>query len=541
MTRLLWPLTVLIICLPVAILATGVPLPFLDRPTGAARPLPVPDGDQELAWLHTTTNGTTWERFVSGVVRAQMLVPGLQVDDSAAFVEHSTGVPEVVLSVDGRAGKLRVRWYKITGEATIGHWVRALAGRDRPPLAIVGGGSSDRAMDVARALSRQQDWNGDRPLLLITTATADEVLTESEDPTLHPDQLPPSQQLIDVYDDRSFRFCFTNRQMADAVLDFVWDTPGLRPGPFAALAPLAVCSGAAAANPRPAAPPHVLSVYWQDDPYSVDLHEQFKQSLARKQADAARFSSWSVQYSVGGFSRPNQYEARVAESMLQEFRRLPPQRSLLVLPTLTQPARRLLRTLAESAPQIGRRLVAVTGDGIPVNAIYRDGDFAWPVHALPVPLVLFTHGNPVAWDTPGERPAPPPGYELRPPNSTEDVVLFAEMTRVMAEACFPPASAGPVATEGGLVARANDLAARLRGRSPAFFDTNGNRLGGSGEYVVVVWPHVEEGNAGPQARPLATMEVWRRGVGRRWEFVRAVPIDQRHQRAATPAAGGPRG
>src|SRR5579885_1115766 len=182
MTRLLWPLSVLIICLPVAILASGVQLPFFNRPPGLPRPLPVPSGDQELAWLHTTTNGPTWERFVSGVVRAQMLVPGLRVDDSAAFVDQTTGVPEVVVSMDGRAGKLRIRWYKLTGEATADHWVRALADRDPPPLALIGGGSSDRAVDLARALDRRQAWRGDRPVLLITTATADEVRADAEDP-----------------------------------------------------------------------------------------------------------------------------------------------------------------------------------------------------------------------------------------------------------------------------------------------------------------------------------------------------------------------
>ena len=140
---------------------------------------------------------------------------------------------------------------------------------------------------MSPAPARQKDWKGDRPLLLITTATADEVLTEAEDPTLQPDQLPPSQQLIDVYDDRSFRFCFTNRQMADAVLDFVWDTPGLRPQSFAAIAPLAVCSGMAACDKPPTAAPHIFSVYWQDDPYSVDLHEQFKESLRASSAGRA--------------------------------------------------------------------------------------------------------------------------------------------------------------------------------------------------------------------------------------------------------------
>ncbi len=547
MTRLLWPLSVLLICLPVAMLATGVPVPFLHRPPGQPRPLPVPSGDQELAWFHTTTSGTTWERFVSGAVRAQLRVPGLRVDDSAAFADQTTAVPEVVIAMDGRPGRLRVRWYKLTNEATTARWVQALADRDPAPLAVIGGGSSDRAVDLARAMDAQKSWHGDRPLLLITTATADEVAAEPEEADPGP-ALPPTKNLTDVYPGRTFRFCFTNRQMADAVLDFVWDTPGLRPESFAATAPAAAASGLAVCPGGRwvgVERPHVFSVYWQDDPFSTDLHEQFKLSLRRRLGDRPRLQTWSVPYSVGGFTQPNQFEAEVAGNILEQFRKLPPQRSLLVLPTITQPARRLLRTLAESAPQVGHRLVSVTGDGIPVNALYRDGEFAWPIHALPVPLVLFTHHDPVGWDPPGRDPPPPAGYELKPPNSTEDVLHFAQLTRVVAEACYPPPdAAGSAATAGGLLVRADDLAARLRDRRPAFFDADGNRLGGTGEFVVALWPRTEDGNAGPRTLAQATMEVWRRAGGGRWKHVRTVEIDQRRTGAAAgapDAAGGRRG
>ena len=63
---------------------------------------------------------------------------------------------------------------------------------------------------------------------------------DPDGPDAPPDQLRPARNLLDVYDDRSFRFCFSNRQMAEAVLDFVWDRPELRPKLFADVAPLAV-------------------------------------------------------------------------------------------------------------------------------------------------------------------------------------------------------------------------------------------------------------------------------------------------------------
>jgi hypothetical protein len=545
MTRLLWPLSVLLVCLPVAILATGVPLPFLHRPPGLPRPVPVPSGDQELAWFHTTTSGTNWERFVAGVARAQLLVPGLRVDDSAAFADQTTATPEVVLSMDGRPGRVRIRWYKLTNDATAARWVQALAERDTPPLAMIGGGSTDRAVDLARAMESQQTWHGDRPLLFITTATADEVPAEADDAG------PATRNLIDVYPGRSFRFCFTNQQMAEAVLDFVWETPGLRPQTFAALAPASVASGLVTGVGEKsflAEKPHVFNVFWRDDPYSIDLHGQFSQAVLHKLAPPgadpmhapdgpqAHIATWSVPISIGGYIRPNPGEAEVAASMLEQFRKLPPQRSLLVLPTVTDPGRRLLRALAASAPQLGQRLVVVTGDGIPVNAIYRDGDLEWPVQALPVPLVLFSHNDPVGWDDPGT--TPPVGYELRPPTATDDVLHFAEMIRHIAEGCYPPADVLPaVAHADGLLTRADDLAARLRARRPAFFDPAGNRLGGTGETVVALWPHTEDGTSGAQA----TLEVWRRTDDRRWEMVRTVEVDQRRTRAAAAPAGGRRG
>ena len=534
-------LLVLLICLPVAVLATGVRIPFLDARTGLPRPPAVPSGDQELAWVHTSTSWTNWERFVSGVARAQQLVPGLHVDDSRAFRDQSFELPELVLSMDGRPGNLRIRWYKLTGDVNTTQWIQALAARDPAPLAVVGGGSSDRALDLARALAAQTTWQGDRPLLFLTTATADELTSEPDAVAPPPEQLRQTRGLLSVYDDRSFRFCFSNRQMAEAVLDFVWERPELRPQLYADVAPFAAASGVIAGlpskprTPPPTQRPQVFSVVWNDDPFSTDLYLQFGQVIREKLSpdkEPARmpvgFASWGLPYSVGGFTRPNQYEARVAESIIQQYRELPPQRSLLVLPTVTQPARRLLRTLSDAAPQIAHRMVTVTGDGISLNAVFRDGEFAWPLHSIPVPLVLFMHNNPVDWDPPGPVKDVPPGYELRPPSSTEDVLHFAELTRIVTQAAFglPCGDPNGLTDAGRLMTRADDLALRLRGRCPPFFDNTGNRLGGTGEYVVVVQPLAPGENGSPTADPRARLDVYRRREDRQWESVRTLTVDQ---------------
>src|SRR5436189_3369414 len=90
-------------------------------------PSTVPEGDQEVAWIHAATSGPSWERFVAGVHRARREWPELQVDDSRAFLDQTTAIPEVVLGVSGSSGRLRIRWYKLTSETPSAQWVRRLA------------------------------------------------------------------------------------------------------------------------------------------------------------------------------------------------------------------------------------------------------------------------------------------------------------------------------------------------------------------------------------------------------------------------------
>src|SRR5262249_41180713 len=115
---------------------------------------------------------------------------------------------------------LWIRWYKMTSEAGIEKWISELAQRSPAPLAVLGGGSSDRARDLAPALAGQTSWKGDPPLLLITTATADRLYLAKE---------KKFRKLIETSPGRSFRFCFTNSQMAGAIRDFIWSRAALRP------------------------------------------------------------------------------------------------------------------------------------------------------------------------------------------------------------------------------------------------------------------------------------------------------------------------
>lgn len=475
MRELRWLLLVFALCLPIVLLVTQVWKPWAGGSPQAA-PLAVPTGDQEVAWIHTTTNAATWERFVTGVVRSAAEVPGLSVDDSRAFLESTTAVPELVLSRTGHPGKLHIRWYKLQSEVSTADWVKALAARNPAPLAVIGGGSTDRAIQLAEAMSQQAEWKGDRPPLLITTATAD----------LNKTDVPGGVPLVDLYEDRTFRFCFTNRQMAEAVVRFVFDGPDDR------------------LRPPPAARVAVVKVAWDDDQFSKDLRNQFNEALERRFPAAgtlAVLENTTIPFSVGGYLSPNPRERDVAGFVADRLRTEPDERVLLVLPTTTQPARRLLHAIVQADPRNAAKLVVVSGDGLPLNAVLRDGEFAWPVSALPVPLVFFAHNNPVAWDQPGTAP---PNYAFRPPNGTEEEMHFGELAKVLATACFPPHQ--PTTTGG------DELIARLRERTD-FFDPNGERNANAGEHVIVV---------SPGAKP--TLSVWRQGAKGAWERVPGTPV-----------------
>ena len=444
--------------------------------TRAAEPSPVPAGDYEIAWIHTTTSPQTWERLVAAMFQIRREYPGVEIDDSRAFLDQTAAVPEVVLTAHGRPDKLRVRWYKLSSEVGNRDWVKALAARRPAPLAFMGGGSSDRAIELAEALNEQTVWQGSRPLLFITTATANTVID--------PETSQP-KSLIGLYPGCTFRGCFTNEAMARAVVDFVWQSPDLRP------------TGATESRA------YILA--WKDDPYSVDLAEQFKERFQERKDLKVPLRTFldKIGYSVGTFTEPNPAERAVMDRILPDFASNPEDRALLVLPAVTQPTRRMLRSFAAESPLIGKRLVAVNGDGVSFNFIYRDGEVNWPIRELAIPLVLFAHQNPVAWGT-DDKPAG--SDSLQPPNSTDDVLLFADMIRVIAKGIYTDPR----------VSEADALANKLRSGQPEYFTPEGERLAGKGEYVIVLRPQFLDGGR-VSREPVYDIFTRRE---KRWELVK---------------------
>jgi hypothetical protein len=458
-------------------------------------------GDQEIAWLHLATESATWERFVEGMNHARAALAkasppvALEVDDSQAFPSQTTAVPEVALRVPGTSARLWIRYYKLTSETNAAYWVRKLAERTPAPLAIVGGSTSEQARDLARELRERKAWQGEPPVLLISTATSDRVALQPGSGGVLPGY-EVTEDLMGIYARRSFRFCFTNAQMADAVLKFIWSRAELKPD---------------------AGPMYMVS--WRDDPYSQDLVNRFyevfypPEGVTRPALEAPGPASRpKIPYSMGGYNEPNAHEAERAEELLDRAAETPQQqRTLLVLPAATQPARRFLRAMVQAAPTEAGKFVVATGDYIDFNTICRDRNFAWPILDLPFRLVFFSHRNPVDQSA---------GFKTSADmtsSSTNDVLLYSDVVQTLVRVAF----AGNRLQES-----AAQLCSKLRELEEEDgelrFAENGDLRGGSGEYVVVLLPQrSEHGRVLPWALAQVHVRAESRGG---WQLVQELKL-----------------
>ncbi len=319
--------------------------------TGTAEVKPLDDGHQELAFLGPATGGANWERLVAAVrllekgwPRDHSGQPALHVDYDNAFPPSTIDVPELRLWLVGAESRvLWVRWYKLSSEWNAGQWLDKLARHGRPPLAVVGGESSNQALQLAQRLDlmrRDGRWDGPAPLLLISAATADRYNPREDSTVSTLDEKLP--RLIEVYRGRSYRFCFTNERMAEAVVDFLARHPQVWPRQGGDAAAPAAAVGLAAAAPwgaptplyHPSAfGPHALySVAWADDRYSLDLADRFAEVFDRY-LPRPDVKIDIVQYGVGLADQPNPSESEAAYQLLASefFQRHP--RQALALPT----------------------------------------------------------------------------------------------------------------------------------------------------------------------------------------------------------------
>ncbi len=491
---------------------------------------PVPAGHQEIAWIAPATSGDAWERLVAAL--AQLQEQGskrsgsatLHLDLDKAFLDLSAEVPEIALALGGSsAPKLWVRWYKLSGDNNSRQWIASLQKRDTPPLAIVGGDTSDRALALAEALKdAQAGWRGPAPLLLITTATADRFFPSDRDADVTAHEEWP--KLMSVYAGRSFRFAFTNKRMVQAVLDFVRQTPQVWPQNPAALAGIvapvnAWTSLSMLGGAGPWRPYYLYTLAWDDDGYSKDLSEIFFKQFAEQtagrtgMADISNVADGNVPYSTGDQYQANPREIIAVNLFLADRGGLRDQQHLLVLPTGAQRMRRFLRTLCRQAPTEVRNVVVVNGDAISFNTVYRDRDVAWNILDMPLPLVFFSHRNPIDKDA-GFDPA-------KAATGTQDVLLYRDIFEALVQTSFQ--KDGALADADAVRDRLGQLRWRQQSlylpgpessiRGLPFFDADGDRTPGTGEHIVWLRPVYKDTLNLPQA----TITVWR-AAGAGWRL-----------------------
>ncbi len=354
-------------------------------------------------------------------------------------------------------------------------------------------------------------------MFLITTATADRHYKN--------DYRPGGPKVIEVYKDRSFRFSFTNTRMAEAVMDFVQEHPEVwlsvkREPPFAA-ALIGDGTGLGCLNFLAAGgyfqSYHLYAPAWADDIYSLDLADRFidvfREKFNHGRDGPSRLQNDMIAYGVGDYYSPNPREAFAAAQFLNNVGGFLDHNQMLVLPTASQRARRFLRTLCGMAPMDLRNLMVMSGDAITFNNIYRDRDLAWNILDMPVPLVFFSHRNPISQSA---------GFGQKMENyisttGTQDLLLYADILNALVQAAFQQQS---LLADGDLLKQRLQESKWHKGRvfNPGFagappdsvglFTAGGDRNSKTGEHVVWLKPEFN----GNRVEPKATITIWRIGA-----------------------------
>src|SRR5262245_28237497 len=90
--------------------AAGLVLLPTRRGTPAPTPLPVADGEQEIAWLYPATNTTNWERLATAVQQARDRLseqfPGLEWEHDRDGSSSAFATPQIALSWPQGQGRL---------------------------------------------------------------------------------------------------------------------------------------------------------------------------------------------------------------------------------------------------------------------------------------------------------------------------------------------------------------------------------------------------------------------------------------------------
>ncbi len=445
------------------------------------RPLPIPTGVKEVAWLAPATSSLDWQRMVSAMELA-MGTPscsGCTLDTSKAFPTRSSEIPECRIIRNGRI--LVWRWYRLDESH---HVTDLLLKRKPPPLALVGGSTSDAAQALADCLSNHQETEVSQlPILMLTTATANR-LAKSDSKS------GSTRNLMEIHPGLTFRMGFSNQRMASVILGFLkaqstWKGP--LPAPWL--------------------------MQWTDDPYAIDLLQAFQgawQNLpSAERAPAGTPLPITIASSVGGMTRPNADEESAAALFVDRASRFNNLESnWMVLCGQIMPTRRLLRLMSGQSDSRLRGMTVAAGDTLGFNTVYRDWQELWPATDLPFRVVFFCHENPV--DESAGFVRDPAAHERHKATGTEDLLLNRDMAMALISAWGEMNETdGPLEmakllrelrfqTSGPVLPRDQQVVS-----APLFFDIDGERTPETGEHVVTLHPGSSRVPGGP-----GLIEVW---------------------------------
>jgi hypothetical protein len=194
------------------------------------------------------------------------------------------------------------------------------------------------------------------------------------------------------------------------------------------------------------------------------------------------------------------------------------------------------------APRETRNLVVVNGDSLTFNHVYRDRDLAWNVFDMPVPLVFFSHRNPVSATAGFGKNVNIGGQERVSTTGTQDLLFYADMLSAIVQAVFHE---GGLHDDADLVNQNLKRSRWLRGLvvNPSFskaalagnelFDAEGNRRRFTGEHVVWLRPEI----VGEVVQTRAVISVWRARVdepGRASWRLAGPPLEVLYNNVAVP-------
>lgn len=511
---------------------------------------PVPAGDWEIAWLAPAASNQAWERIVDAAEHLNRTGIGdlrVQFDMSQAYIQATAGVPEIAMHVEGVNHRLLLRWYKVSDERPYRTWIQRFVDRGRLPLAIVGGETTSRAIDLSHELEKfriDSGWGDEAPTLLLTTATADAVAPPgSEEGVLAGDGSQRLVELMQLYRGPAYRFSFSNKVMARAVLDFLTAEPSIWPdrdysvqgvaSAAGSLGPLSAVTTLNADQHR-----YIYAMYainWSDNEYSLDLRDRFLHLFRTKyrprlqkgwsdsNATLFRIVADTVTPRISNPLKPRPHDLQAAVRYLMSTDRSPRIRQVLALPANAERAGGVLRAIQARSEKPIDNLVVVSGDSLSINSLYRDRLLLWHVAEIPYPVVCFSHRNP-ADDEVGFRPHPTRDVPWAD-TGTQDLLFYRDLLEAVLLAAFGEDTDGPRhagefgAAMGNLCWHGHHV--HRAGQGTLLFEGR-NRREGTGEHIVLLQPKTDPRTG---AATTADLTVWARiatGARPQWRCVRTI-------------------